>query len=95
MDQKKKDAIVKILTKLVPYWDLAEGFLTLVQSEYCDDQTINELSRMIWNAASEMEELDKKKILNKGLSMIKKIHEGERKDKEEEEEELDHMFDNL
>jgi hypothetical protein len=39
--EKKKKLIIKVLTKLKPYRNLAEGILALVESSFCTDKTLD------------------------------------------------------
>jgi hypothetical protein len=39
--EKKKQLIIKVLEKLKPYWDLAEGVLALVESKYADEKLVD------------------------------------------------------
>lgn len=39
----KKELLIKVLTKLQPQRDLAEGFLALIQSEYVTEEIMDKL----------------------------------------------------
>ena len=43
----KKQLLIKVLTKLKPYRNLAEGILALIESSYVDNQTIDGIIRLI------------------------------------------------
>lgn len=45
--EKKKELLIKVLKKLQPHWNLAEGFLALVESEYVDEDAMNGLAKVI------------------------------------------------
>jgi len=52
--EKKKQLLIKILSKLSKYWELAEGFLIVLRSDYADKQTVEELAHMIHDASKKM-----------------------------------------
>lgn len=43
----KKDVLISVLQKLIPYRDMAEGFLDFIESEYCSETSLDNLSRHI------------------------------------------------
>ena len=47
--EKKKELLIKVLKKLQPHWNLAEGFLALLESEYVDEDAMNGLAKVIAN----------------------------------------------
>jgi hypothetical protein len=38
---EKKQLIIAVLNKLRPYWNLAEGLLALMESQYLTNQTLD------------------------------------------------------
>ena len=38
---EKKQLIIAVLNKLSPYWNLAEGLLALMESQYLTNQTLD------------------------------------------------------
>lgn len=48
--EKKKKLIIKVLTKLKPYRNLAEGILALVESRYVDEKTIDGVIKIMAKA---------------------------------------------
>ncbi len=93
--QAKKKILNKILKKLIWHRSLSEWFLVLLNSEYCDEQTVNELSRMIYNASKDMKKSKEQAILQKWLSLINQIHQQEITEREQEENELNDMLNSL
>ena len=45
--EQKKQLLIKVLTKLQPYWNLAEGILALLESGYADEDAMNGLAKVI------------------------------------------------
>ncbi|MEI6671938.1 MAG: hypothetical protein WCL02_00815 [bacterium] len=71
--EQKKQLLIKILTKLIPYRDLAEGILALVQSDYIDNKTIDTIIQLINQSIKNVKKEQKKVILQKGLEKIQTI----------------------
>jgi hypothetical protein len=63
--EQKKQLLIKVLTKLQPYWNLAEGILALIESKYCTDKTIDGLIT----------------LLQDSIKMVKKDQEREKLEK--------------
>jgi regulator of sirC expression with transglutaminase-like and TPR domain len=97
--KKKKESLINVLQKLKTEWIMAKWFLILLQSEYCDDKIINELSRMIFDSAEKtrktFDKIDWNNILKRWLDIIKKIQQEELEDRESELQEIEDMLKNL
>lgn len=85
---RKKELIIKVLEKLLPYRDLAEVFLQFFKSEYCTNQIVNFLAKVIYDSATEIDNLNEKESLKKWIDLIKQIHKSENIEQEYEKEEL-------
>ncbi|MEI6118487.1 MAG: hypothetical protein WCP92_04575 [bacterium] len=72
MDHKKK-LLIKVLEKLQPQWNLAEGILALVKSSYADDKAIDGIVHIISNSIKRVKNTQEKNMLTEGLEKIKKI----------------------
>ncbi|EKD25135.1 MAG: hypothetical protein ACD_80C00113G0003 [uncultured bacterium (gcode 4)] len=90
MDEKKK-LLIKILTKLIPYRNLAEGILALMESSYADEKTIDGILLLMNQSITTVKNKKVKEKLQKGTELIKKIQqkENDEKDKENIEDLLD------
>ena len=45
--EQKKELLIKVLEKLQPQWNLAEGILALVKSSYVDEKSIDGVVKLI------------------------------------------------
>lgn len=82
MNQKKK-LLIKVLNKLLPYWDLAEGIIALVNSKYIDENTIDALLLIITQAIKTTKKKQQKEKLERSISAIQKIKDQEEFDQED------------
>lgn len=92
MEQKKK-LIIKVLTKLKPYRNLAEGILALVESSYVDEKTIDGILSLINQSIKSVKNNKSKIKLEKSLEIIQKIHHQE--DMQKESENIDQLLENI
>ncbi len=72
MEYKKK-LVIKVLTKLKPYRNLAEGFLALVESIYIDEKSMDAIIQSIAQSIKSVKKESEKLALQKWLEKIKKI----------------------
>jgi hypothetical protein len=82
--EKKKQLLIKVLTKLKPYRSLAEAFIVLIKSEYCTHKTINGLIGLLYDSLKMMKTEKNKEVFQKGLQQIQKIRQQEEQEKEDE-----------
>lgn len=91
---EKKELLIKVVTKLQPHWDMADGILALLKSSYITQETIDGLIKAIsvWikNSKSDIN----KNVLIKWLEKVQKIKELE-KTEDISEEELDKLLENI
>ena len=90
----KKELLILILTKLLPYWDLAQGFLILVQ-ESEDVKFIEELYLLISQQISTIQDDHKKQEVILQLQKIKKTKKQQEEITEQEKDEADTMLDDF
>ena len=90
----QKELLILVLTKLIPYWDLAEDFLVLVKGTE-DSGFIQELYLLITTQISSIQNEQQKQILLDQIQKIKttKLHQEECLEKERDE--ADSMLDNF
>jgi len=74
-----------------PYWDLVPWILALIESEYTDENTIDNLLLLINISIKLLKKDDQKQILQKWLAAIQKIKAIEENDKVSDEE-LDNLL---
>jgi len=91
--EQKKELIIKVLTKLKPYRNLAEGILALIESSYCDEKTIDGLLKLINTSIKQTKNKKDKSHMQKGLELIQKIQSQEQMEKESEN--IDQLLENL
>ncbi len=89
--EQKKELIIRVLSQLKPYWDLAEGILALIDSWYADDQTIDGLIHIISNSIKKIKNESEKTALQKWLEKIQQIKMLE-EDQKINEEDLDKLL---
>lgn len=94
--EKKRQLLIKVLKKLEPYWNLATGFLALLESEYISDEIMDKLMGALQDAIEQVtKERDKMKF-RKGLKIIKKIkNQEEQEDKKMTDEDLDKFLETI
>ena len=91
--EQKKQLLIKVLTKLQPYWNLAEGILALVESQYCDEKMIDGIANLIAQSINKTKDEKQKAKFKKSMEVIKKIQQKEMKENDvEEAEELLHQI---
>lgn len=94
MQPNKKKALIKILSQLKPYWELAEGFMLLVK-EATDDKLADELLNLIYDQMKKMENKEKQQRIYQQLKIIKSHNLKMEKDREEAEHLLDSLLHTL
>jgi len=78
--EAKKQLIIKVLTKLKPYRNLAEGILALIESSYCTNQTLDGLISLLQDSIKMVKDDKERTKFTKSLDMIKKIRSKEEKE---------------
>ncbi len=84
--EKKKELIIKVLTKMKPYRNLAEGILALVESSYMDEKTIDGIIHIMNQSIKSIKKENEKELMQKWIEKIQKIklmEEGEKISEEE------------
>ncbi|MCX6824179.1 MAG: hypothetical protein NT085_03555 [candidate division SR1 bacterium] len=71
--EQKKQLLIKVLKKLQPYRNLAEGILALVESSYVDEKTIDGIVHILAISIKNVKDTGDKKKMMKGLDVMKKI----------------------
>lgn len=95
MEQKKK-LLIKVLKKLKPYRNLADGFLALLESEYVTDEIVDKLIGALQDATDQVNKENEKEKMNKGLKLMKKIKNREdQEDKKMTDEDLDKLLETI
>lgn len=83
-----------ILTKLLPYWDLAEGFLILVQGSE-ESQFIDEIYTLITKEISLIKDNQEKQAIFEKIQKLKITKEKQEKMTQRDQEEADTMLDDF
>jgi hypothetical protein len=63
--EKKKELIIKVLTKMKPYRNLAEGILALVESSYMDEKTIDGILHIMNQSIKSIKKENEKELMQK------------------------------
>ncbi len=93
--EKKKQLLVKVLTKLKPHRNLADGFLALLESKYITDEIMDKLIGALQEAIETVKAEKEKDTFKKGLKLIKKIKSKEDQEMKMTDEELDKLLDSM
>ena len=88
----KKQLLIKVLTKLKPYRNLAEGILALIESSYVDNQTIDGIIRLINKSMKRVKKARQKVAMQKWLALVQRIKDREEKEKQISDKELDKLL---
>ncbi len=88
----KKQLLIKVLTKLKPYRDLAEGILALVESSYVDNQAIDGIIRLINQSIKTVKKEREKGVMQKWLELVQRIKDMEEKENQISDKELDKLL---
>jgi len=91
MEQKKK-FLIKVLKKLQPQWNLAEGFLALLESKYVTDEIMDTLIGALQEALEVVKSDKEKETFKRWLKLVKKIKNQEDKEEKMTDEELDRLL---
>ena len=93
MDQRK-ELIIKVLERLQWHRDMADWILSLMKISDLDDNTIEWLIQIIWDAVKNTKKVQEKEKLEKSLNQIQKIKTMELSEKCSDEE-LDGILSNI
>ncbi|MCR5412167.1 MAG: hypothetical protein K6E76_04210 [Patescibacteria group bacterium] len=89
--EEKKTFLIQILEALLPYWDLAKGFLFLVQQE-TNDLFIDKMYHTIKQEIKQITSKNLKKQIN---TTLKKLKEKEQQEERNNEDYLEDLLDNI
>ena len=90
--EQKKQLLIKVLTKLKPHWNLADGFLALLESEYCTDKTLDGLIVLLQDSIKIVKKEKEREKLEKGLALIQKIRHQEEEHDQMTDEDLEKLL---
>jgi len=82
--EQKKQLLIKVLTKLKSYRDLAEGILALINKWFYSEEMINKILLIINDTIKETKSEKHKNAFQKAAEIIKKIKEKEQLENNEE-----------
>lgn len=92
--ERKKEFLIKVLNKIKTYRPLAEGFLSLLESEYATEEIMDKLILALKESLDEIKEENEKTKIEKSLELIQKIKEEEMEEKIADGD-LDDLLDNI
>ena len=90
----KKQILIEVLSKLIPHWNLAEGFLELVK-ETKDNDFIESLFIFIKTQIVQIKDKHLKSAIVQQVANIKKMKNIEVKISQKDRQEADKMLDDL
>ncbi|MBP9812698.1 hypothetical protein KBC86_04905 [Candidatus Gracilibacteria bacterium] len=87
----KKSGILEVLKGLVGHWEMAEGLINLIESEYATPEIIDGVELILEEAIKTVKDSTVQDQLQAGIDMIREIQEAEKKEQIQEKstEELD------
>ena len=95
MKLEKKQSLKKILEALIPYWEIAEWFLLILNEEW-NNELIENLYKKIINEIKNINSKTQQENIKNVLQKLKKKSEQTTKtDKDEAEKMLDNFIDNV
>lgn len=71
--EQKKQLLIKVLEKLKPYWDLAEGILALIESTYADEKLFDWIIHVINTSIKTVKNKTNRQKMQKWLEKIQEI----------------------
>lgn len=87
----KKELLLEIITKLLPYWDLGEGYLLLLQNT--EDETL--IDQLYTLFLTQIKTINSKQAQEALRATLQNLREREAKEKEQESEALELLLENL
>ena len=75
-----KQKVLKILNDLKPYWDLAEWMIALIEAEFMDKDTYQNMLFMIASAIKKMPEWEEKEKLKEEFEDLKRSDNNKKSD---------------
>lgn len=95
MSQVKKQALQRILEALIPYWDLAEWFLLLLNEEW-NDELIEKLYQQILSEIMKITSEEQQEKIKTALQRLREKSDATTKsDEEDAEQMLNDFIDNI
>ncbi len=91
----KRSYIISILQKLKSYRPIAEGILALIESTYCNDQTIDVLLKMLRQGVKQVTTRQGQEKFQKAIELVQKIKHTEEQEDKNKEMELDAMLNTI
>ncbi len=88
MSMTTREYVLEVLTRLKPYWPMAEGLLQIVSQKDIDDAAIKGLLAIFQQVFDETVDSVQKAKLGTSLTALQKIQALEQKERREEAEEL-------
>lgn len=88
---QKKELLIEIITKLLPYWELAEGYLLLLQTT--EDQTI--IDQLYTLFLTQIKSINSTQAQESLRATLQKLKKREEKEQQEESAALEQLLENL
>lgn len=93
--EQKKQLILQILTKLKPYWNLADGLLALMESQHVSNEMLDWLIHIFAETIKTVSNEWTKDMMKKGLEALKKIKKQEHLEQIKDEEAAENLLDTI
>jgi len=89
--EQKKQLLIKVLTKLQPYWNLAEGIIILLHKNTLEISVIDDLILLVACAIKKNKKIKNSNTFVQSLEKIKKIQGEESLGQED----VEHILDSI
>jgi len=91
-EMSDKDILIKILTRLLPYRDKAEGLLYILKNIEVSEDTLKKLATFLSNAIKKVKKLKQQEKYHKALAHVQSIQWSE---ESFDEDSLNKLLDNI
>lgn len=89
--EQKKQLLIKVLQKLQPYRNLAEGIIILLNKNKLEKSVVDDLVKLVAHAIKDVKTVKNKNQIIQSLEKIRKIKEEESL----EQEDVEHILDSI
>ncbi|HMT01340.1 MAG TPA: hypothetical protein PKD96_01360 [Candidatus Absconditabacterales bacterium] len=89
---QKKQLLLKILEKIKPFWELAEGMVSLLQTDFVDEPMVDSFLAVLTKAIHGIKDEKAKLALQRAVEYVHSMKEKEQVEHEKADQELDAML---
>lgn len=86
------EMLMKVLKSLIPYWDMAEGFLLMLEEDKDDEELVSNLKKLIIPNIKKIEDKNKVQKITNTLNALKEKERKENLHNKKDIEELEDLI---